>query len=108
MAALLEDLEKYNNEYYTKQDLLAGLKLVARYIVEFGGGIALCILVLKLLAILSGALSLVGLALTPAMVTRAMLATIQGYVNASAEQRKALRAVATFFNSGFSFDRFSN
>lgn len=106
MTQLDKDLEKYANEFYIKKDLYTGLKLILKIVAEIGGLLTVIIAIGQLLSILSVGLSWIGLALSPVVARQIMYAASKAYLNASSEDRKALRAVARWISGGFSLEHF--
>lgn len=108
MTQLDRELEIYANEFYSKRDLYTGLKLILKVVVEIGGLITVVLAIGQLLSLLSVGLSWVGLALSPVIARNILYAASKAYLNASPEDRKAIRAVARFIHGGFSLEHFSD
>lgn len=106
MTQLDKDLEKYANEFYTRKDLYAGLKLILKVVAEIGGLLTVIIAIGQVLSLLSVGLAWVGLALSPVVARQIMYAASKAYLNASAEDRKSIRAVARWIGGDFSLDYF--
>jgi hypothetical protein len=106
MASLSEDLARYTDEFYTKRDLYTGLKLILQTAIELGGLATMILMLTHLLSIVSGGLSWVGLTLSPLVVREILIAAARGYLSASEEDRRAIRAVVSWINGGFSLARF--
>lgn len=107
MPSLRDDLKRYKNERYTKQQLIAGLKLIVKAAIEIGGLVTVLIAVSQLLSYASGVLAWVGVSLSPVVIRQIMIAAARGYVLANEEERKEMRAAASWITSGFSFERFA-
>ncbi|MEO0704424.1 MAG: hypothetical protein AAF050_02035 [Cyanobacteria bacterium J06649_5] len=101
MGSLNEDLEKYQDEYYSKADLKAGIKLAMRMSVEFLGYAGAIALSFQLLAIASGVLSPIGLAIGPVVMAKLALNAGQSYSRLSTKERKQVRAFIKWINTGF-------
>ena len=106
MTQIDRDLQRYADEYYTKKDLISGIKLLVRIVAEISGFLTVMLALMQLLSILSIGLSWVGLTLSPVLARNILYAASRGYVNANAEERKTLRAVASWITGGFSFEHF--
>jgi len=106
MASLSEDLARYTDEFYTRRDLYTGLKLILQAAIELGGLATLILMLTHLLSIVSGGLSWVGLTLSPLVVREILIAAARGYLTASEEDRRSIRAVVSWINGGFSLTRF--
>lgn len=106
MGTLNEDLAAYEQEFYTRQDLQSGFKLVKSYIVEVGGGLIALMAIGGLLAAIASAVPVVGIFLTAGAINAILRVIAQQYDKMSTEERKQLRAVTKFIQGGFSMDSF--
>lgn len=93
MATLNEDLKEYWDEFYTKKDLQAGIRLIG----EVAGGI-------MLFGVLATALTVwipgLGIPVSGFVASRVMMIAYKAYGNMDAEQRKQVRAVVRWVKGG--------
>lgn len=92
-SGLLEDLAKYADEAFTKNDLEAGLKLIGEIVglISFGS---------LAMTVLTGWLPAVGITLTPVMVYKIIAELAKAYLKLSAAQRKQVRVAVRWIKGG--------
>lgn len=99
MGTLEEDLAKNANEFYTKQDLNAGLEVVKEVAgVIAVGGFALTVLTSWMPAI--------GITLATGTVVRIMAHMARVYSQKTLEERKQIRAAVKYIKGGFDLGEF--
>src|SRR4051794_32636010 len=94
MADLSTDLANYADEFYTKGDLKAGVKLVS----EVSGAV---IAGGTLLALLTMWLPAVGLTISAASVAHIMFQVGAAYTRFNEKERKQVRAAIRWIRGGF-------
>lgn len=102
MASLWEDLDKYTDEYYTQQDLKAGIKLFVKLGTEFLGLGGVILVTAKLLMLASGVLAPFGLAIGSGIMAQLVRKAAEQYINSSEEERKQIRTAVKWVKGGFS------
>lgn len=102
MANLWSDLDRYADEYYTRRDLKAGIKLVVKSCGEILGLVGVVTVTFQLLSIASGVLAPLGLTLSSAMMARLVMQAANSYIRASTEERKQIRTAMRWLRGGFS------
>lgn len=102
MATLWADLEKYADEYYTKQELRSGIKLVVKLCSELLGLGSVIVITAQLLTLASGFLAPLGLAIGSGVMAQIVRQAAYGYVSASEEERKQIRTAIRWVKGGFS------
>lgn len=100
-GTLWEDLEKYKNELSTKPDIIAGLKIIGRIGGEIGGVITVAALTAKLLLILSGALTPLGVGIGTGLIARYITMTVNAYANMNTEDRRKVRIAIRWIKGTF-------
>lgn len=106
MSNLDTDMQRYVDEFYSKKDLTTGLKLVLKAAIELGGFFAVIYATASVLSMLSGVLAWIGIPLSIGVARQIIMIVGRSYATASTEDRKALRAVASWIHGGFSFEHF--
>ncbi len=94
MGTLLEDLEEYANEAYTKKDVVAGLKLLA----ELAG---LATLFATVGALSTVTIPFLGPTWSRALILKLSHEALTQYEKLSAEERKKVRAAVSYATAAF-------
>jgi hypothetical protein len=102
MATLWEDFEKYADEYYTKQELKSGIKLVVKLCSELLGLGSVVVITAQLLMLASGLFAPLGLAIGSGVMAQLVRQAAYAYINASEEERKQIRTAIRWIKGGFS------
>lgn len=102
MATLDQDLAEWAGELFTKGDLKAGLKLVA----EIAGGVGLFVGGMALVTNAVPILNSIGIPLTIGAANMLLRQAARQYMYLGTEERKQVRAVASFVKGGFNLSRF--
>lgn len=106
MAKLRADLKRNPHEQFLRSDLIEGIRVILKVVIEFGGAITVMFALANVLYILSGVFTWLGIAIAPSMAQKIMAMAMRAYLTASEADRKSIRAVAAWINGGFSFERF--
>ena len=102
MGTLNQDLEQWTDELFNKGDLKAGLNLL--FEITGGAGLAIGGIVLALNVV--PFLNAVGIPITMGAAHIVLKQASDAYGGLGTEERKAIRAVASFVRGGFSLSRF--
>ncbi len=102
MGTLSEDMNEWKDELFTKRDLRAGFKLL----IEITGGAGLLIGGIAAATSVVPFLNALGIPITMGTAHLMLREGAKAYEKMDTDQRKAIRAVASFVHGGFSLNRF--